>query len=136
MEIIIQPTQEAAAAVAARLIARQVREKPDSVLGLATGSTPLLLYRKLISMKLDWRQVTTFNLDEYVGLSPRHPQSYHSFMWENLFRHVNIARKNVHIPDGTVKDAVTRCRIDTINELDYYRHGGILHYVLRNLVAA
>jgi len=55
------------------------------VLGLATGSTPLLLYRELIALKLDWRQVTTFNLDEYIGLSPAHPQSYHSFMRENLF---------------------------------------------------
>jgi len=85
MEIIIQPTPEAATTVTARIIARQLREKPDSVLGLATGSTPLLLYRELISMKLDWRQVTTFNLDEYVGLTPKHPQSYHTFMWENLF---------------------------------------------------
>ncbi len=60
-------------------------------------------------MKLDWRKVTTFNLDEYVGLSPEHAQSYHSFMWENLFRHVNIARKNVHIPDGLAKDIPKFC---------------------------
>ena len=93
MEIIIQPTPEAATAVAARLIARLIREKPDAVLGLATGSTPVLLYRELVAMKLDWSRVTTFNLDEYVGLSPEHPQSYHSFMWENLFQHVNISTR-------------------------------------------
>ena len=109
MEIIIQPTAEAATSVAARLIARLLREKPNAVLGLATGSTPLLLYRELIAMKLDWRKVTTFNLDEYVGLSATHPQSYHSFMWENLFRHTNIAKKNVHIPDGMTKDIPKSC---------------------------
>ena len=109
MEMIIQPTPETATTVAARIIARQLREKPDSVLGLATGSTPLLLYRELIAMKLDWRHVVTFNLDEYVGLSPKHPQSYHAFMWENLFRHVNIAKKNVHLPDGNAKDVPKFC---------------------------
>ena len=109
MEIIIQPTPEAATSVAARIIARLLREKPDAVLGLATGSTPLLLYRELISLELDWRRVTTFNLDEYIGLPEAHPQSYHSFMWENLFRHVNIAKKNVHLPDGNAKDIPKFC---------------------------
>lgn len=109
MEIIIQNTPEAATSVAAKIIARLLREKNDAVLGLATGSTPLLLYRELILMKLDWRKVTTFNLDEYIGLPREHPQSYHSFMWENLFRHVNIAKKNVHIPDGNAKDIPKFC---------------------------
>ena len=109
MEIIIQPTPEAATRVAARIIARLLDEQPAAVLGLATGSTPLLLYRELVALKLDWRRVTTFNLDEYVGLPRAHPQSYHSFMWENLFRHVNIARKNVHIPDGNAKDIPKFC---------------------------
>jgi glucosamine-6-phosphate deaminase len=109
MEIIIQPTPEAATRIAARIIARQLREKPNAVLGLATGSTPLLLYRELIAMKLDWSQVTTFNLDEYVGLPREHPQSYHSFMWENLFRHVNITQDKVHIPDGNAKDIPRFC---------------------------
>jgi glucosamine-6-phosphate deaminase len=109
MEIIIQPTAEAATSVAARTIAWLLREKPDAVLGLATGSTSLLLYRELIRMKLDWRKVMTFNLDEYVGLTHTHPQSYHSFMWDNLFRHVNIAKKNVHIPDGLAKDIPKFC---------------------------
>ncbi|HEX7260235.1 MAG TPA: glucosamine-6-phosphate deaminase [Luteolibacter sp.] len=110
MEIIIQPTQQAATEVAARIIARLLRDKPNAVLGLATGSTPLSLYQTLISMDLDWSRVTTFNLDEYIGLPREHPQSYHSFMWENLFRHVNIAKENVHIPDGNAGDIPKSCQ--------------------------
>jgi glucosamine-6-phosphate deaminase len=109
MEIIIQPSAEAATAVATRIVARSLRKKPGAVLGLATGCTPLLLYRALVRMKLDWRKVTTFNLDEYVGLPKQHEQSYHSFMWKNLFRHVNIVRKNVHLPDGMSKDIPGFC---------------------------
>lgn len=109
MEIIIQPTAAQAATIAARIIARLLREKPCAVLGLATGSTPLSLYQTLIDMKLDWSRVTTFNLDEYIGLPRGHPQSYHSFMWENLFRHVNIRPQNVHIPDGNAPDIPAFC---------------------------
>jgi glucosamine-6-phosphate deaminase len=109
MEIIIQPDQQAATEVAARIIARLLRDKPDAVLGLATGSTPLSLYQTLIAMKLDWSRVTTFNLDEYIGLPREHPQSYHSFMWENLFQHVNIRKENVHIPDGNAADIPASC---------------------------
>ncbi len=100
MEIIIQASPEAATSVAARMIAKLIREKPAAVIGLATGSTPLRLYRELITMQLDWSQIVTFNLDEYIGLPREHPQSYHSFMWENLFQHTNITPENVHIPDG------------------------------------
>lgn len=109
MEIVIQPTAEAATNIAARLIARLLRDKPNAVLGLATGSTPLPLYRELVQMKLDWRRVTTFNLDEYVGLSPAHPASYNSFMRENLFRHINIQEKNIHIPDGMAGNVPAFC---------------------------
>jgi glucosamine-6-phosphate deaminase len=109
MEVIIQPDAAAANAVAARLFARVIRRKTGAVLGLATGSTPLALYREWRALKLDWRKVKTFNLDEYVGLAPAHPQSYHHFMWENLFRHVNIAEKNIHIPDGLAKDIPQCC---------------------------
>ena len=109
MEIIIQPKAELATDIAARLIARLLRAKPDAVLGLATGSTPLLLYRSLIAMGLDWSRVRTFNLDEYIGLAVDHPQSYHSFMHENLFRHVNIRPGNVHIPDGNATDVPAFC---------------------------
>ena len=110
MEIIIQPTQQAATEVAAKIIARLLHDKPHAVLGLATGSTPLSLYRRLIAMDLDWSQVTTFNLDEYIGLPRDHPQSYHSFMWENLFKHVNIRKENIHIPDGNAQDIPGFCR--------------------------
>jgi glucosamine-6-phosphate deaminase len=111
MEIIIQPDATAANNVAARLFAHAIRQENGVVLGLATGSTPLALYQQLVALKLNWRKVTTFNLDEYVGISPQHPQSYHSFMWENLFRHVNIPTKNVHIPDGLAKDIPKSCAI-------------------------
>ncbi len=113
MEIIIQPDPESASGVAARMIARLLRANPNAVLGLATGSTPLLLYRELVRLhheqQLDFSRVTTFNLDEYIGLPPEHPQSYHSFMWENLFRHVNINPQNVHIPDGQTADIPRFC---------------------------
>ena len=109
MEIIIQETKQAAADVAARIIAGLLREKPDAVLGLATGSTPLPVYKRLIEMNLDWSQVTTFNLDEYIGLPREHPQSYHTFMWENLFQHVNIREESIHIPDGNATDIPRHC---------------------------
>jgi len=110
MEIIIQDTPEDATHIAARVIASLLRDKPDAVLGLATGSTPLRLYQKLIEMNLDWSKVTTFNLDEYIGLPRDHPQSYHTFMWENLFQHINIAKENCHIPDGNAADIPRFCR--------------------------
>ncbi|MFK7850386.1 MAG: glucosamine-6-phosphate deaminase [Akkermansiaceae bacterium] len=109
MEIIIQKTKAEAADVAARIIAKQLTDKPDSVIGLATGSTPLPLYEKLIQMNLDWSQVTTFNLDEYIGLPRDHSQTYHTFMWENLFQHININKENVHIPDGNTSDIPAYC---------------------------
>jgi glucosamine-6-phosphate deaminase len=109
MEIIIRETAANATDVAARIIAKLLREKPGAVLGLATGSTPLPLYRALIAMNLDWSRVTTFNLDEYIGLPREHPQSYHSFMWENLFQHINISKDRVHIPDGNAADIPACC---------------------------
>ena len=109
MEIIIQETAESATGIAAHIIAKLLREKPDAVLGLATGSTPLLLYRTLIEMNLDWSKVTTFNLDEYIGLAREHPQTYHSFMWENLFQHINISKDRIHIPDGNAADIPAFC---------------------------
>src|SRR5258706_2013578 len=108
MEIVIQPTAEATSLIAAHIVANLVREKPDCVLGLATGGTPLLMYRELARMHredgVDFSRVTTFNLDEYVGLAPEHPHSYHSFMEENLFRHLDIPRKQTHIPHGDAPD--------------------------------
>ncbi len=113
MEVIISETAEASSSAAARVVARQVRENPESVLGLATGSTPLKLYRELIRLHreedLDFSRVTTFNLDEYVGLENDHPQSYHAFMHENLFRHINIPARQIHIPDGMTPDIPMFC---------------------------
>jgi glucosamine-6-phosphate deaminase len=113
MEVVIQRSGRSASAYAGRLVARLVKEKPSAVLGLATGETPLALYRELITLHqeegLDFSRVTTFNLDEYLGLSPDHPASYHSFMQENLFRHINVPSSRVHIPDGLAKDLPAFC---------------------------
>ncbi|MEA2067628.1 MAG: glucosamine-6-phosphate deaminase [Verrucomicrobiota bacterium] len=113
MEIIIKENGQAASEAAARVVARLVREKPNAVLGLATGSTPLTLYKELIRLHkedgLDFSRVMTFNLDEYIGLEKEHPQSYHTFMWENLFSQINIKAENVHIPDGMATDVPASC---------------------------
>ncbi|MEN9470441.1 MAG: Glucosamine-6-phosphate deaminase [Verrucomicrobiota bacterium] len=110
MEIIIQPDPESAAKSAARIFIKTIQANPKAVLGLATGSTPLPLYRELIAAKLDWSGITTFNLDEYTGIGPGHPQSYHSFMSEHLFQHVNINPARIHIPDGLALDPEASCR--------------------------
>ena len=109
MEIIIQPNPGLATSLAARLLGKIIREQPKAVLGLATGGTMEALYRELVAAKLDWSGVTTFNLDEYVGLTPDHPQSYHHFMRENLFRHVNVSTCSVNIPDGLATDIPAEC---------------------------
>jgi glucosamine-6-phosphate deaminase len=93
---------------AAEIITGQIRRKPNSVIGFATGSTPLGLYERLIrnhkERGLDFSKITTFNLDEYVGLPPEHAQSYHHFMWSNLFAHVNVNPSHVYIPQGMADD--------------------------------
>jgi len=99
--------------LAAKMVAKQIKDKPNTVLGLATGSTPEGMYRELVKIhkegELDLSKVITFNLDEYLGLSPDHPQSYHYYMYENFFNHVNIEEKNIHIPKGDTKDPVQEC---------------------------
>ena len=113
MEIIVQDTVEEMSKTAARMVAKVLNAKPNAVLGLATGSTPLGLYQELVRMHqeggLDFGQITTFNLDEYVGLPNRHPQSYHYFMHENLFKHVNIPKQNIHIPSGSTDNYEAFC---------------------------
>ena len=113
MEIIIEQNAEAASRAAAHQVSRLLREKPNAVLGLATGHTPLLLYQELIRMhreeELDFSHVTTFNLDEYVGVKPSHPQSYHAFMEEHLFSHINIRSDHAHIPNGSAADLLASC---------------------------
>jgi glucosamine-6-phosphate deaminase len=90
---------------AATIVSDAIRKQPDLRLGLATGTTPLGMYRELARMHreehLDFSRVVTFNLDEYLGLAADHPQSAHRFMQSSFFGHVNIAPENIHIPDGT-----------------------------------
>ena len=113
----LHPDKHSAAQAIAREIADliEIRSKSGmpTVLGLATGSTPLPLYAELIRLhrdaKLSFRSVLTFNLDEYEGLGPTHPQSYRHFMEENLFRHLDIPAANIRIPDGLTKDATKHC---------------------------
>jgi glucosamine-6-phosphate deaminase len=113
MEVVVLPSYEAMSKAAAQVIADVLNQKPNAVLGMATGSTPLGVYQELVRMHreegLDFTQVTTFNLDEYVGLRPSHPQSYHHFMHENFFRHVNVAPTNIYIPSGTTKNYRVFC---------------------------
>lgn len=98
---------------AANIIASQVVLKPDCVLGLATGSTPIGAYKNLVEKyeqgDLDFSQVTTVNLDEYKGLPRENDQSYYYFMHDNLFDHVNVKPENTHLPDGTKEDANEEC---------------------------
>ncbi len=111
MEIIIKADAQEASLEAAALIARQLRVKPESVLGLATGSTPLRLYERLCAMAeagaIDPSQATAFNLDEYVGLPGTHPQSYAAFMQAHLFERFKVARW--HIPNGMSADIARHC---------------------------
>ncbi|HEX7652308.1 MAG TPA: glucosamine-6-phosphate deaminase, partial [Verrucomicrobiae bacterium] len=109
MEIIIQPDSMTATRLAARIIARELTAKPASVLGLATGGTMENLYGELAGMALDWSRATTFNLDEYVGLSPDHPQSYRHFMQDKLFRHTNLNPARCHLPNGLAADVPGEC---------------------------
>ena len=99
---------------AAGMIAAQIITKPDCVLGLATGSTPIGTYKHLIKKyedgDLDFSQVKTANLDEYRGLSRDVEQSYYYFMYHNLFKHINIDMANTNIPDGTAADSAKECR--------------------------
>lgn len=98
---------------AATIVAGQVSIKNNAVLGLATGSTTEGMYSRLAAMhredSLDFKETVTFNLDEYLGLPPGHPQSYHYYMHKNLFDHINIPRENIHIPDGETEEPEAYC---------------------------
>jgi glucosamine-6-phosphate deaminase len=114
MRVCVRDDYEQMSRAAAQEIVRLLNSKPNAVLGLATGSTPLGLYQELIRRHrnegLDFSKVVTFNLDEYVGLTPDNPQSYHYFMYENLFRHINISPQNIHIPSGTTDNYDAYCQ--------------------------
>ena len=113
MRVIIEPNGEQVSAWAAAYIVKRInehssRETRPFVLGLPTGSTPLGTYKALIEYnkagKVSFANVVTFNMDEYVGIPKDHPESYHSFMWNNLFSHIDIKPENVHILNGNAPD--------------------------------
>jgi glucosamine-6-phosphate deaminase len=126
MEVIVAKNYEEMSKLGASFIARQLLRKPRSVLGLATGSTPVGLYKELIRLHkdkgLDFSQVISFNLDEYLGLNPSHDQSYRYFMNDNLFNHINIPPGNVHVPYGHADGVEEFCEW---YEAEIVRFGGI-----------
>jgi len=118
MRLIIQPDYDkmskwAAYYVAAKIVKAAPTEEKPFVLGLPTGSSPLGMYRTLIELnkagKVSFRNVVTFNMDEYVGLPEDHPESYHSFMWNNFFKHIDIQPTNVNILNGNATDLEAEC---------------------------
>ncbi|MGO8698069.1 MAG: glucosamine-6-phosphate deaminase [Limisphaerales bacterium] len=114
MEAIIRPDQDSAAHLVARIIAKELRAHPSLVLGLATGRTMEAVYSLLVQMHrhehLDFSLCRTFNLDEYVGLASNDRHSYRYYMNHHLFSHVNIDKRNTHLPDGLAKDLDAECR--------------------------
>src|SRR6267142_6630517 len=114
MEVIICPTEAAAAALVARIVAHDLRANAHLVLGLATGKTMELVYHNLVRMhkgeRLDFSLCSTFNLDEYVGLSPSDPNSYRHYMDHHLFQHVNVDPRATHLPNGQANDLEAECR--------------------------
>ena len=114
MRIIVTESYEEMSTAAARIVAGQLYLKPNSVLGLATGSTPLLMYQKLVQVHeqigLDFSEAISFNLDEYLGLEPENPQSYHYFMHENFFDKINIKPENIFIPNGKPDNLDEECK--------------------------
>ena len=114
MEVIIQPSDEAAASLVARIVAHDLRSNPHLILGLATGKTMERVYRQLVRSyqdhRLDFSLCRTFNLDEYVGLFPSDPHSYRHYMEQHLFRQVNIEPRNTHLPNGLAPNLDEECR--------------------------
>ncbi|GAN69889.1 glucosamine-6-phosphate deaminase [Acetobacter orleanensis] len=114
MKIVICSDAAQTRRLAAQVLAQQVRSKPNSVLGLATGRTMEAIYAQLAEKAqneaLDFSDVTTFNLDEYIGLAANHPQSYRYYMQEHLFGLINISAENTHVPDGTAEDVKAEAR--------------------------
>ncbi len=120
MRVLIRPDYDSVSLWAANYIAYKIKRfkptlKKPFVLGLPTGSTPLGTFRELIKMhkdgKLSFENVVTFNMDEYIGLNEKHPQSYHYFMWENFFKHIDIKKNNIHILNGMTKNYEKECEL-------------------------
>jgi glucosamine-6-phosphate deaminase len=137
MRVIIEPDYETVSKWAANYVAKKIREADPTedepfVLGLPTGSSPLGMYGELIKLnkvgRVSFENVITFNMDEYVGIPEEHPQSYHSFMWENFFDHIDIRRGNVNILNGNAPDLEAECsdyeeRIDDVGGIDLFVGG-------------
>jgi glucosamine-6-phosphate deaminase len=137
MRVIIEPNFEKLSKWAANYIAEKINAvKPTAerpfVLGLPTGSSPLGTYRELIELckkgEVSFKNVVTFNMDEYVGLPKEHPESYYSFMWNNFFNHIDIQEKNVNILNGNAKDLDAECadyeeRIKRVGGIDLFLGG-------------
>lgn len=137
MRLIIQPDYENVSKWAARFVAKRINDAnptPDKPfkLGCPTGSSPLGMYRELIEMnkagKVSFQNVITFNMDEYCNLPEEHPESYHSFMWNNFFSHIDIKPENVNILNGNAPDLVKECadyeaRIKAAGGIDLFMGG-------------
>jgi len=118
MRLLIHKDYEKASRWAANYITEKINSQKQGkpfILGLPTGSSPLGVYREFVKMykegRLSFKNVRTFNMDEYIGLEAGHPQSYHYFMMENLFNHIDIDRKHIHILNGMAKDLENECRL-------------------------
>lgn len=113
MRILVCKNYDEMSKKAAQMILSQVTLKPNSVLGLATGSTPVGMYKQLVKMyndkQIDFSEISTFNLDEYYNLPKENNQSYDYFMKENLFNYINIPKENINIPNGMAKDVEAEC---------------------------
>lgn len=113
MRLIVTKNYEEMSKVAAKEMAEDIKRNPEIVLGLATGGTPVGMYKELIRMynegELDFSKVTSINLDEYVGLSGDHDQSYRYFMNTNLFNHINIDKNNTFVPNGLAENVEEEC---------------------------
>lgn len=114
MKVLIEKDYESMSKVASQIFIEAIKQKPDIILGLATGSTPKGMYKEIIRYHkeecLDFSKVTTFNLDEYIGLSHDHPSSYGYYMDHQLFNHINIHRENVYIPNGKAENLDKHCK--------------------------
>ena len=126
IKVIVCDTYEELSAEAAEIVAAEMKKKPDFVLGLATGSSPVGLYTKLAEKnqagEIDFANVRTFNLDEYYPIDPANDQSYRYFMNKNLFNKTNIKLENTKVPDGTAEDTDKFCES---YEADIKAAGGV-----------
>ena len=118
MRVIIQPDNDLVSKWVASYVVRKIRDfkptpKKPFVLGLPTGSSPIGTYQELVRMHkrglVSFQNVVTFNMDEYVALPKDHPESYHSFMWNNFFQHIDVRKENVNILNGNAKDLEKEC---------------------------